>query len=119
MQCKFIKPNKEQCKANSLTNSQFCFRHDPKHATEAHRASQKGGENRNHTGGFDEKISLKKPQDIQDFLSKVINYTWQGKIPAKDSSSMGFLTRCWLDAYDKAELEQRVNELEKQLLNNN
>ncbi len=115
MQCVFIKKNKKQCKAHKMFDSTFCFRHNPKHVTKALEASKTGGENRSVSISFQEDITLKTTHDLQQFIGKVINGVWQGKIPTKVGSSIGFLTRCWLDAYEKAELETRVAELEKKI----
>lgn len=118
MKCTYIKTNKEQCKANSMVGTQFCFRHSPRHATKAQKASQKGGANRTPSVTFQEELTLKTTKDIQILIGKVINGVWQGKIPIKVGSSIGFLTRCWLDAYEKAELEKKIDDLEKKLENN-
>ncbi len=115
MQCEFIKQNKEKCKAHAITNSRFCFRHDPKSARRALKASKSGGSNRSQSVSFNEELRLKTSKDIQVLLGKTINGIWQGKIPIKVGSSIGFLTRCWLDAHDKADIEKRINILEDRL----
>lgn len=104
-----------QCKAHSITSSNYCFRHSPTESRKALEASKKGGSNRSPSVAFQETIELKEPKDIQVLISKVINGMWQGKVPIKVGSSIGFLTRCWLDAYEKATLESRVVELEKKI----
>lgn len=100
-----------------MVNTQFCFRHSPEHAIKAQKASQKGGANRTESITFGDEINLKTPKDIQFIIGKVINGVWHGKVPAKIGSSIGFLTRCWLDAYEKAELEKRIEQLEKSVDN--
>lgn len=117
MQCEYILKNKARCRAKSVTGSKFCFRHDPTLTHKALQASKKGGMKRNDYLSYDETITLKTTADIQVLLGKVINGIWQGKIPTKVGSSIGFLTRCWLDAYEKAELERRVADLEKRVAN--
>ncbi len=117
MKCTYIKTNKEQCKANSIVDTQLCFRHSPEHITRAYAASQKGGTNRSPSISFQEEITLRTPKDIQMLISKTINGIWQGKVPIKVGSTIGFLTRCWLDAHEKAEFEKRIEELEKSLQN--
>ena len=107
--------NNARCKAKCVTGSKFCFRHDPKLAQKALQASKKGGLKRNDYLSNKETITLNTTADIQILLGKVINGIWQGKIPTKVGSSIGFLTRCWLDAYEKAELEKRVADLEKRV----
>ena len=115
MKCEFIKANGSQCNANKTSTSSFCFRHDPANKTVSFRASQKGGSNRSLKGAFGSKVRLKTPTDVQSFLGHVINDVWTGKVPVKVGSSMGFLARCWLDVYEKADLETRVVSLEQKL----
>lgn len=115
MQCTFIKQDNRQCKAHSTTTSDFCFRHSPINTRKALEASKKGGSNRSPSIAFQENIRLTSTKDIQQLLAKTINGIWQGKVPIKVGSTIGFLTRCWLDAYEKAELEKRVLEIEKKL----
>lgn len=98
-----------------MANTKWCFRHNPKTKQKALDASQKGGANRAPIIAFPEELTLKTTKDIQLLLGKVINGVWQGKVPIKVGSSIGFLTRCWLEAYEKAELEKRVNDLETKL----
>lgn len=117
MKCTYIKQNKEQCKANSMITTKLCFRHSPRHARKAQKASQRGGANRSPSVAFTEEITLTSTKDIQNLLGKTINGIWQGKVPIKVGSTIGFLSRCWLDAYEKAELEKRIDALEKKLEN--
>ena len=116
MQCTFIRTNKQQCRAPCMTGTKLCFRHSPDRVKQALEASQTGGTNRSPSVAFQEVITLKTTKDIQKLIGKVINGVWQGKVPIKVGSTIGFLTRCWLDAYEKAELEKRVEELEKKMV---
>ena len=116
MKCAFIKKNKEQCKAHKMIHSRHCFRHDAKQVKKALQASKTGGENRRMQIAFSEEVTINSTKDLQEFIGRVINGVWQGKIPIKVGSSLGFLTRCWLDAYEKAELEKRIEELEQKVI---
>ncbi len=98
-----------------MRSTKLCFRHSPDHAKQALKASQAGGTNRSPSVAFQEEITLNNTRDIQKLIGKVINGVWQGKVPIKVGSTVGFLTRCWLDAYEKSELERRVEELEKKI----
>ena len=116
MQCKFTKKDKNQCKAHAISNSDFCFRHDPKSVKKALKASKSGGANRSKSVSFNEEIKLKNSKDIQRFLGKIINGVWNGQVPVKTASSLGFLTRCWLDAHDKSDIEKRLDDFEDRLM---
>lgn len=115
MQCAFIKKDKERCNAHSLKKSMYCFLHDPGSMHEALQASRDGGANRSRSISFTEELPLKTPSDIQSLIGKTINGVWQGKIPTKVGSAIGFLARCWLDAHEKADLENRIAKIEEQL----
>ena len=60
-------------------------------------------------------IVLNTPEDVKNFLSEVINGVWAEGIPVQVGSSMGFLTRCWLDTYEKSDLEDRIECLEQKV----
>ena len=118
MKCRFIKPNKQSCRANCIKDSNFCYRHSPQYKDQAVLASKKGGEKRRLQGNFGNEITLETPNDVKKFLSQVINAVWTGDVPVKVGSSMGFLTRCWLDAYERADLELRIANLENRINQN-
>lgn len=120
MKCQFIKSDNTQCKANHIRNSLFCFRHDPETKTAGSIASSRGGQNRALQGVYGTEIRLKCPSDIRKFIGVVINGVWTGQVPVPVGSSMGFLTRCWLDAHEATEVQTRLDNLEKKLdsLNN-
>lgn len=115
MKCQFIKSDNTQCRANQIGGSSFCFRHDPETKTARSLASSRGGQNRALQGVYGEEICLRTPQDIKTFLATVINGVWTGQVPVPVGSSMGFLTRCWLDAHEASELEQKIESLEQRL----
>jgi len=115
MKCNYIKENGILCKANHVKDSQYCFRHDPNNKEKSIQASKKGGENRRLQGTYGEPVELNNAEDIKTFLGLVINSVWTGEAPVPLGTSMGFLTRCWLDAYEKSELEKKLNDLEERL----
>ena len=115
MKCQFIKSDGTSCRANHIKRSQYCFRHEPKQREISIVASSKGGENRRLQGVYGQEIKLKTPADIREFLGMVINKVWCGEIPVQVGSSMGFLTRCWLDANEASEISKQLDQLEKRL----
>src|SRR5258708_2796106 len=102
MTCQAIKPDGTQCQAMSLKDSIYCCRHDPDSKEESLEASMKGGENRRLQRVFGEPQQLHAPRNIKGFLGLVMNKIWSGEIPVQVGTSLGFLSRCWLDAYEKA-----------------
>jgi hypothetical protein len=117
MKCQFIKPDGTKCNANAMAGSNYCFNHNPATQKEKHLAVVKGGlapkkfflKNQG-------EVSLKTAGDAKNFLAKVINAVWVGEIPATPvANTLGFLVRCFLDAYEKAEIETRLDEIEQRL----
>jgi hypothetical protein len=115
MNCKKILDNNQQCRAFAQKGKDYCFRHDPKQAGNALVASQRGGENRQLKGVYGEVVEIESPEDVKKFLSKVINAVWADGVPVQVGSSMGFLTRCWLDAYEASDVNKRLNEIEEKI----
>lgn len=115
MKCKKILNNNKQCEAFAQNNKDFCFRHDPEQNAFAIQSSRKGGENRLLKGNYGDPIKLETPEDVKKFLGVVINSVWSEGIPVQVGSSMGFLTRCWLDAYEASDVIKRLDEIEEKL----
>ena len=117
MKCIYIKEGSIQCKANAQSESSYCFTHDPTKKDERALAVMKGGLTPKKTLlNFKEEIVLDNAVDAKVLLSKIINGVWNGEIPATPiANTLGFLIRCFLDAHDKAEIENRLDELERKL----
>lgn len=115
MKCQFIKSDNTHCRANHIKGSLFCFRHDPDTKMAGSIASSRGGQNRALQGVYGIEIKLKSPSDVRKFIGTVINGVWTGQVPVPVGSSMGFLTRCWLDAHEATKVQVRLDNLEKKL----
>lgn len=115
MKCKKILINKKKCQAFAQKGKDYCFRHDPKQVKMAQKASRKGGQNRTLKGVYGQPVRLRTPRDIKRFLGEVINAVWAEGVPVQVGSSMGFLTRCWLDAFEASDVERRLNEIEEKV----
>ena len=115
MKCSLTKADNSQCKANATSGSSYCFRHNPDLRDAGILASQKGGFNRRLQGAYGQEVALREPRDVNTFLGEVINSVWTGRVPVQVGTSMGFLTRCWLDAYEASEVAKRLNSLEERL----
>lgn len=115
MQCQKILINNLQCRAFAQKGNDYCFRHDPEQKENALVASQKGGENRQLKGIYGDTINIESPDDVKKFLGVVINAVWADDVPVQVGSSMGFLTRCWLDAYEASDVNKKLNSIEEKL----
>lgn len=117
MKCQFIRSNKIKCQAFAQNNKKFCFRHDPTGNEAKLVASSKGGQNRALQGVYGTSVKLQTPEDVKRFLGRVINAVWAEGVPVPVGSSMGFLTRCWLDAYETSDIVKRLDEIEEKISN--
>lgn len=117
MICKKTLDSGLQCRAFAQKRNDFCFRHDPKQLENALVASQKGGENRVLKGVYGETVIIDSPEDVKKFLGMVINAVWADDVPVQVGSSMGFLTRCWLDAFEASDINKRLDEIERKISN--
>lgn len=113
--CKYIKNIGVKCNANHIIESEYCFRHEPKYIDKAQQASKKGGENRRLQEEFGEEISLQDPAAVKLFIGTVINSVWTGKAPTQLGTAMGFLAKCWLEAHNASEMQNRIEVIEKRL----
>ncbi len=69
-------------------------------------ASATGGQNRRLQAFYGDSTALNSASDATKFLATVINSVWTGKIPVQAGTSMGFLVRCWLDAYQTMQADK-------------
>jgi len=104
--------NGKGCQAYRTKDSLYCFRHNPLNKEIALMASRKGGENRKLQSSYGEEVNIQNPSEVKDFIAKVINSVWTGKVPVQVGTAMGFLTRCWLDAYETINIEKRITDIE-------
>lgn len=115
MKCTKVLPNGDQCQAWAQKDKELCFRHDPENKDKSMLSSRKGGQNRALQGFYGESVTLETPEDIKKFLGRVINAIWSEGVPVPVGSSMGFLARCWLDAYEAGDIQQKLDSIERKL----
>ena len=116
MICKVIKPDGIPCQANAIENSDYCFSHNPEYSEQKQLAVTKGGLNRKHYEVYGESVEINTPLDIRKMLSEVINGVWTGKIPSNQpANTIGFLSRCWLDANEQSDIADRIEKVEQLL----
>ena len=115
MQCQFIKSNQNQCKANAMRDSEFCFTHNPK-AEEAKRAAViKGGESPKKNYNPLRPIKLNSNKSVVNLLATTINEVRQGEIDLRVANCIGYLSRHLIKALETANLEERICEIEKMI----
>jgi len=116
MKCKKTKSDETRCQAYAMHDSQYCFRHNRNTKGEALEASSNGGKAKKQYLYLGKPMKIKTPEDIKRLMAKSINKLWIGEMPASNpAGSLGYLAKIFLEAYEKSDLETRIEELEKRL----
>lgn len=113
--CTVIKQTGEQCKAKPLKGTERCFRHTLELKQVNQLASSKGGLNRRLQGSYGQAVELESAKDVKRFIATVMNAVWTGQVPVQVGTSIGFLTRCFLDAHEASNVDEQLTEIEKLL----
>jgi len=95
-QCKYIKPDGNQCQSFAIQGFDFCFSHcpDPEVKKAKHQAVVKGGQSE----GYKSlklnlrPVSVKNTEDVIDFLNETINLLRSGQISPKVANCLAYLT---------------------------
>jgi hypothetical protein len=117
MRCIYIKEDKEQCKANSMSDSNYCYLHNPDISEEEKRDAQiRGGRNRSLalTEPLN-KITVNSSEDIFTLLDTTIQEVRDGELDPKIANTIGYLAGVMIKAYEVAKLERKVLDLEQAL----
>ena len=116
--CRFIKTDKQKCKAWAMTDNEFCYFHNP----DVSEAEKKEIQSR---GGQANKIKVLKPllpitikqgDDVILLLEDTINKVRAGEIDLRVANSIGYLAGHLLKAIEIAKLEGRVEIIERAIL---
>lgn len=118
MKCNFIKENGKQCQANAMSESDYCYLHNPEIAEEVKRLNQiRGGENR--------AVVLKEalppmeihtPDDTISLLADTIGRVRAGEMDIKVANCIGVLSGHLLKAFEVARLNDKVELIERVVL---
>ena len=113
MRCEFIKSNGEQCNANAMRDSQFCFTHNPKMKKAKKEAVIKGGKSPKKNYNPLPPVDLADNQGVARLLAQVINEVRRGEIDLRVANCIGYLAGHLIKALEISDLEKRVEEIEK------
>lgn len=78
------------------------------------QASKKGGANRALYLNQN-RVNLNTPDDIKNLIGMLINDTLTGVIPIGAGSPMVYMCKIWLEAYEIANIEPKMEEFKKLL----
>ena len=127
MHCKFKKTDGTVCKAFSLTGSDYCYWHSPDiDANQKCNARSRGGKSNKHipvSNRETKPIQLKNVKDVVKLLEETVNAV-RTELHATDSltskikiaNSIAFLSGHVISALEKSDLEKRLGEIEKVVL---
>lgn len=118
MQCSFIKPDGTQCNANAMSGLDYCYTHNPDISDEEKReARQRGGQNR--AVAVSEPLpplAIAEPNDAVLLIVDTINRVRAGELDIRVANCLGFLTDKLLKAFEVSKLNDRVEIIERVIL---
>ena|SRR3990167_67542 len=116
--CIFVKDNQEQCGGFAIEKSQYCLSHDPDSEKARLERAKKGGAGESYQR-LDMKLKpleIKNAQGIVDASIQLINEVREGALPPKIATTIGYLLSITQKAYEKSNLEYKIETLERILL---
>ena len=116
--CKFVKDGGEPCRATPMTDSDFCFWHDPAHQTEATEARRLGGMRRRREGTVAAAFDVGEIASVDDLrllLQIAVIDTLSLDNSISRSRTLGYLTQVGAALLEKGELASRLEQLEAAL----
>jgi hypothetical protein len=120
MKCNFIKSDGKKCKANALSGSSYCWYHSPEiPEVERKLVSSNGGK----ANGYEVYVDLKpiiisRMQDIPVLLIDTIHNLRSGNMGIRLGTAIGYLSGMLLKSFEVAELEIRMEKIEKYIVEN-
>ena len=115
MKCKFIKNDETLCNANAMTDSYYCYLHNPEVSEEEKLNSQVKGGKGNKIKIMDplEPVTVEKVEDVVKLLADTINRVRSGELDIKIANCIGYLSGHLTKAMEISELEQRLQTIER------
>ena len=118
MQCKEIKKDGTQCNANAMSGLDFCYTHNPDISDEEKReAKQRGGQARALTIANPLPVlPIDEPNDAVLLIADTICRVRSGELDVRIANCLGFLSDKLLRAFEVAKLNDRVEIIERVIL---
>ena len=108
MRCIFIKADSEQCGANAINDSEFCFSHDPDMEEAKRLATTKGGKSPKKNYNPLSPIEIEGSKDVVRLLVTTIGEVRQGEIDLRVANCVGFLAGHLLKALELGEVDEKL-----------
>lgn len=97
-----------------MSNSKYCFFHDPSVTEKRKEALVKGGKQRKKQFPLEE-VEINKVSDILSLLNRCINEIRTGKLSPKTANAIGYLANIALETLKITEIDKRLKEIENVL----
>lgn len=117
-QCQAPRRDGQPCQAWAVSESGFCFIHDPARAGERAEARRKGGLHRRK--GSDPSLakemaerSFRTLADMEGLLEVAVRATFSLENSVSRNRTLGYLAKCWAEVHQVGELEERLMALEQ------
>lgn len=119
MKCIYLKPNGEQCGANAMGSSDYCYLHNPEISQEEKQEARiKGGKIKNLVAiEALPPVKIEKTRDIMALLTETINQVRGGSLDCRVGNTIGYLAGVAIKAYEISELEERLERIELAIKN--
>ena len=116
MQCQFIKLNNDQCEANPMKDSEFCFTHNPETKEAKRLAAIKGGKSPKKNYDPLTPVEISDNKSVVNLLATTINEVRQGEIDLRVANCIGYLAGHLIKALEVSEIESRIETIERVIL---
>lgn len=119
MKCQFIVKNSgKQCAANSISDSEFCYFHDPKVDPEEKRLARVSGGKCKRVGLSEALpvLAINEPKDIIFLLADTITRVRANEMDIKVANCLGVLCSTLLKTFETCQIENRVEIVEQKIL---
>lgn len=118
MKCNHIKENGETCEAYAVKDSEFCYFHNPDISDEDKREAQSNG---GKTKALTLKealpeLALSKPSDAVLLITDTISRVRAGTLDIRTANCLGFLSDKLLKAFEVSQLDDRMEVIERIIL---
>lgn len=113
--CKAHRTDGGPCRANAMTESEFCFWHDPRRKRDLERAARRGGSRRTVELPDCDALTSARARRI---LAGVIQAVLDRSLEAGIARTVGYILQVDSRVREGEELEQRVEALERALEQN-
>ena len=113
--CQFIKSDGEECKANAMRESEFCFTHNPDTEEERISAVSRGGSAPRKVYEPLPEVKIENTKDVVNLLSTTISEVRAGSVELRVANCIGYLSGHLIKAFEVSALEERLSKIEKLL----